>query len=130
VADSTRVKRLAGQIKQEVAGILQSRLQDPRLGMVTITDVKLSKDLGYADIYVTFLSPSEADESKDSKVELLRKASSMVRSELSRRLKLRATPVLRFHFDSLSEDGPRLERLIGEANKDRRALDDSEDDSE
>jgi len=119
VADSTRVKRLAGQIRQEVAQILQNRLQDPRLGLITITDVRVAKDLGYADIYVTFLAPSDSNMSNESRVAVLKKASGFIRAELSTQLKLRSTPTLRFHFDEVSERGPRLESFIRQARKNR-----------
>lgn len=119
MADSTRVKRLAGQIRQEVAQILQNKLQDPRLGLITITDVRVAKDLGYADIYVTFLAPSDSDMNNKDRVAVLKKASGFIRAELSTQLKLRSTPTLRFHFDEVSERGPRLESLINQA-RDRR----------
>lgn len=120
MADSTRVKRLAGQIRQEVAQILQSKLQDPRLGLITITDVRVTKDLGYADIYVTFLTTAEqVSFSNKDRVNVLKKASGFIRAELAAHLKLRSTPTLRFHFDEVSERGPRLESLINQASERR-----------
>lgn len=116
MADSTRVKRLAGQIRQELARILQSKLQDPRLGLITITDVKVAKDLGYADVYVTFLTtPEQSGFSNKERVGVLKKAAGFIRAELSAQIKLRSTPLLRFHFDEVSERGPRLESLINQA---------------
>lgn len=121
MADSTRVKRLAGQIRQEVAKILQNKLQDPRLGLITITDVRVTKDLGYADIYVTFLAADrESDFTNNDRVAVLKKASSFVRAQLAAQLKLRVAPTIRFHFDEVSERGPRLESLIKQAQE-RRA---------
>jgi len=52
---SQRMQRLADQIQREIAGLIRSELKDPRLGMVTISAVKVSKDMGYAEIYVTVL---------------------------------------------------------------------------
>lgn len=120
MADSTRVKRLAGQIRQEVAMILQTKLQDRRLGLITITDVRVTKDLGYADIYVTFLTTEDQSGlTNKERVAVLKKASGFIRAELSAHLKLRSTPTLRFHFDEVSERGPRLEHLINQAQERR-----------
>ncbi|MEJ2680247.1 MAG: 30S ribosome-binding factor RbfA [Gammaproteobacteria bacterium] len=118
MADATRVKRLAGEISQELALLIRAKLNDKRLGMVTVTGVKVSKDLGYADIYVTFLAASD-DMTSESCVAILRKASGFLRTELSKQLKVRSTPLLRFHFDEVNERGFRLDRLIQEAKASR-----------
>ena len=117
MADAKRVKRLADQIQQEVAMILQTKVRDPRLGLVTITNVKVSRDLGYADIAVTFIvaGPAKEERSDQERAEILQKASAYIRMELAAHLKLRAIPHLRFHFDDVSVQGPKLEALIEQA---------------
>ena len=81
--------------------ILQTKVRDPRLGLVTITNVKVSRDLGYADIAVTFIvaGPAKEERSDQERAEILQKASAYIRMELAAHLKLRAIPHLRFHFD-------------------------------
>ena len=122
MADAMRVKRLAGEISHRLALLIRAKLNDKRLGMVTVTEVKVSKDIGYADVYVTFLVPSGVatsgdDLGQEGRVAILRKASGFLRSELAQQLKVRSTPLLRFHFDEVSERGPRIEQLIQQAKQ-------------
>ena len=136
--DFTRIKRMEGQIKQEVAVVLQDKLRDRRVGMVTVTAVKLSRDLSYCDLYVTFLggdSLAGGGSSADgraalgnaARVKILQNASGFIRAELTKRVQLRVIPSLRFHFDKLSESGPRIEQLIAQASKKRDQQSDSTD---
>ncbi len=117
-----RLQRLADQIQRELAVLIRDEINDPRLtGMVTISSVKVSPDLGYADVYVTVLEPSMDDDmnktSHEESLKVLNKASGFLRTELSRLLKTRITPRLRFHYDEVTAHGNYMMELIGKAVK-------------
>ena len=105
-----RPERVAEAIKREMADILSSRLRDPRLGgMISVTDVEVTKDLSLARVYVSVLaSGSERDRS----LEALQHSAGFVRHELAPRLDLREVPELRFLLDTSIEKGARVEELL------------------
>lgn len=118
-----RLKRMADTVQRELAELIRLELKDPRLGgLVTISAVKVSPDLGYADVYVTVMGRElEDDQSEDAhqeSLEVLNKASGFLRQELSRRIKTRITPRLRFHYDKTNAYGNYMFGLIAEAVKD------------
>lgn len=119
---SQRLQRLADQIQRDMAGLIRQELKDPRLGMVTISAVKVSSDLGYADIYVTVLGQN-LEEGPEASLKVLNEAAGFLRTELARGLKLRVIPRLRFHYDEVVGRGNRMTALIAEAVKEdkRRA---------
>lgn len=112
-----RTDRVSDQILRDLAVLIQREVRDPRLGMVTINHVRVSKDLGYADVYITVLPLR--DQSQESAVSeslsVLRAAAGFLRYELSRGIKLRVMPQLRFHFDESVERGRHLHGLIEKA---------------
>lgn len=120
-----RLRRLADQIQRNLAVIIRDELNDPRLtGLVTISNVKVSSDLGYADIYVTVLEPDEQavnaeqgmlKENHLDSLKVLNNAAGFLRTELSRDLKTRTTPRLRFHYDEVVAHGNRMMNLVNEA---------------
>lgn len=111
---SQRTQRLADQIQRDLAALIRLELKDPRLGMVTISAVKVSPDLGYADIYVTVLGAS-LDEKPDASLAVLNAAAGFLRSELGRSIRTRVTPRLRFHFDEVAARGNRMAAMINQA---------------
>lgn len=111
---SQRTQRLADQIQREIAGLIRLELKDPRLGMVTVSGVKVSPDMGYADVYVTVLGAT-LDEKPDESLAVLNTASGFLRSELGKSIKTRITPRLRFHFDEVTARGNRMAALITQA---------------
>ncbi len=120
-----RLQRLADQIQRELAVLIRDEINDPRLtGMVTISSVKVSPDLGYADVYVTILEPTpEATNDNmdkanhETSLKILNKASGFLRTELSHTLKTRTTPRLRFHYDEVTAHGNYMMDLISKAVK-------------
>ena len=111
----SRDLRVADFVRDEVSRILQRDMRDPRVGsFVSINDVKVSRDLSYAEIYVSSLQANDA-EARAELVEVLNRAAGFFRTELAKRHTMRTTPKPRFHDDELVERGPRLEQLIGEA---------------
>ncbi|MBC7325973.1 MAG: 30S ribosome-binding factor RbfA [Moorella sp. (in: Bacteria)] len=106
-----RVERVAEQMKKEIAQILQDELKDPRLGagLVTVTGVELSSDLRYAKVYVSIYGDAAR---KKEALEGLARATSFVRREVGRRLRLRHTPEIAFKFDASIEHGDHINRLL------------------
>ncbi|MGM0766410.1 MAG: 30S ribosome-binding factor RbfA [Pseudomonadota bacterium] len=126
----SRVDRIGDQMQRELAQLIQREVKDPRVGMVTVNAVKVSRDLGYADIYVSLLSTEElTEESPEVKESLaaLNKASGFLRGQVGRAMKLRVMPQLRFHFDTLQGYSRRMDNLIREAVGDKPSV--SRDDS-
>lgn len=110
--DFPRARRIAEQIRRELADLIRLELKDPRVGMVTITDVEVSQDHAYAKVFFTML----ADERKARETgEVLQHAAGFLRGELGRRMKLRTVPQLQFKYDESVERGARLSRLIDAA---------------
>ncbi len=129
---SPRVQRVADQLQRELAMLIQTEVNDPRVGMVSVTSVKVSRDLAYADVYVTVmgsvdgaaaLAPGvtldQADELDkleiQASVKALNSAAGFLRTLLSKRLSLRITPKLKFHFDESVAQGQYLSSLIDRA---------------
>lgn len=112
--DYGRDLRVADFVQQELAQIIRSEMRDPRIGLVSINDVRVSRDLSYADIYVTALGADDEAARKEL-IEVLNKAAGFFRSTLAKRHSMRTTPKPRFHYDEVAARGPRLEALIERA---------------
>lgn len=114
-----RVERVAEQIKKELSQIIQTELKDPGIGFVTVTGVEVTNDLSQARVYLSVLGD---DSQKEETLKALTKASGFLRTEIGRRIRLRHTPELLFHFDNSIEYGNRIEELLKELNdgKDER----------
>ena len=124
----SRDLKVADFIRDEVARIVQLEMRDPRVGgFVSINDVKVSKDLSFADIYVSSLNATNEEERKEL-IQVLNKASGFFRSTLAKRHSMRTTPKPRFHYDELVEGGPRLEALIEKVVADDKENQDKMDD--
>jgi len=129
----SRIDRIGDQMQRELAQLIQREVKDPRVGMVTVNAVKVSRDLGYADIYVSLLSTEElTEESPEVKesISVLNKASGFLRGQVGRAMKLRVVPQLRFHFDTLQGYSRKMDSLIREAVGDKPAVDRNEDDDQ
>ena len=106
--------RVADFVRDELAAIIQREMRDPRVGMVSVNEAKVSKDLSWADVYVSsFETTTELEQAE--LVEVLNKAAGYFRSELAKRHSMRTTPKPRFHYDVVIERGPRMEALIDSA---------------
>lgn len=128
---SPRVQRVADQIQRELANLIQLELKDPRVGMVSITAVNISKDLSYAKVFITVLNTLSDDAELNSfilsepgsleKIEIketlkaLTKAAGFLRTMLGKRLRIRSVPKLEFHYDGSIERGQQLSSLIDDA---------------
>ena len=112
--NSARGARIADQIQRSLAEVIRLELRDPRVGLVTLTGVELSRDQSHAKVFFTVLGAESA--SADA-LEGLQRAAGFLRSELAHRLTTRKVPELHFAFDESVERGVRLSRLIDEAVK-------------
>ena len=110
-----RTQRISERIFEELSTILVMEAADPRLENVTITYVRVDKELSFADIYISSLSGS------GNSVEILEglnHAKGYLRSELARRVEVRYMPQLRFHWDPIPEKVDRIDRLIASLHED------------
>ena len=114
----SRTQRISDQVQKDLAQLIQREIKDPRLGMVTISYVKIAKDLGYADIYITVMALGGKDEATavTESLKILNGASGFLRGQLSSKIKLRVMPQLRFHFDESVDRGRRINDLIIKAS--------------
>jgi ribosome-binding factor A len=111
---SRRPERLAEQIREEVSLIIGGEIEDPRLGVVTVTDVKLSPDLRYARIYVSAVG---SDEEVRASLAALRHATGFIRHQLGFVLRMRRIPELTFIHDQTDERAARIEELLSQEVK-------------
>lgn len=128
---TARAQRVADHIQREIAVLIQLEINDPRVGMVSVTGVDVSNDLAHAKIYVTVMNSLTGDSEQDKEtltdpgkldqleieenLKALTKASGYLRTLLAKRLRLRAVPKLHFYYDSSVERGHRLSSLIDDA---------------
>ncbi|HRD93228.1 MAG TPA: 30S ribosome-binding factor RbfA [Accumulibacter sp.] len=108
-----RRDRICEQIRRELAEVIRTELRDPRVGMISLTDVLISADYAHAKVYFSSLAGSESLET----IQLgLQKASGFLRSELGKRISIHTTPQLHFIFDESLERGAQMSKLIREAS--------------
>lgn len=110
----SRTERVGDYLRRELALIIQREVRDPRLGMVSITAVDVSRDISHARVHFTLLGSDTAEEAKPC-TDVLNKASGFLRSALARDASMRSVPKLRFVFDSSVGRGRDLEALISRA---------------
>ncbi len=108
---SRRTNRLEEAIREEVAKLIASALKDPRIGFVTITGVKTSRDLRQATVYVSVLGSARK---RKASLDGLESSHGVLQAAVNRELHLKRTPQLSFEYDPTIEEGVRLTRLIDE----------------
>lgn len=122
-----RTQRVADYLQRELATLIQHEVRDPRVGMVSITGVDVSRDLGHAKVYCTVMGSDSSEDARES-TEALNKAAGFLRSLLSRDSNMRSVPQLRFYFDASVGRGRDMEKLISRAAAADRELGLREDD--
>lgn len=108
-----RTDRIADFIQRELSSLIRTEMKDPRVGMVTIQDVKVARDLSYADVYFTLLG--EDISAAPQAEEVLTHAAGFLRSALAQNINTRITPRLRFHYDVVPERANQMDVLIRQA---------------
>ena len=111
--DFSRTDRVGQQYQREIAMILQREIKDPRVSMVTVSDIEVSRDLAYAKVFVTFFNDEE--EYVKTALKVLNDAAGFIRSLLGKRVRARIMPELRFVHDPSLNEGIRMSRLVDEA---------------
>jgi ribosome-binding factor A len=109
-----RLQRIADRIRQELSEMLIHEVSDPRLKQIYVTDVKVDRELAYADVYV---SAVEGVSRSADVLAGLESASGFLRRNLASRVELRAFPRLRFHWDVTPENADHIERVLAELRK-------------
>ncbi|HSO13308.1 MAG TPA: 30S ribosome-binding factor RbfA [Anaerolineales bacterium] len=109
-----RLQRIADRVREELSEMLIREINDPRLKLIYVTDVKIDKELAYADIYVSAVEG--VSRSKDV-LAGLESASGFIRRTLASRVELRAFPRLRFHWDVTPENADRIEKALAGLRK-------------
>ena len=112
MADAGRARRLAGRIKQIVATTIETQIKDPRLGMVTITDVRVTGDLHDATVFYTVFG---GEEERAGSAAALESAKGVLRSEVGRQTGVRFTPTLTFTPDAIPETAKHINDLLAVA---------------
>ena len=111
---SKRVDKVADLLKKEIALLIQGEVRDTRVGMASVTGVKVSRDLAHASVYVTLLGKTSAEEIQEG-IDALNKAAGFLRSLLAKTISLRTTPKLSFIYDDSLARGQFMTDLIDEA---------------
>lgn len=112
--DFSRTDRVSSEMQRELSFLLQREVKDPRVGLTTVSTVRVSKDLQNANVYVTFLNRDSADKIAEA-VAALNNMAGFLRSQLGSRMRLRIVPKLAFHYDEVQARGQRLHSLISSA---------------
>lgn len=105
----SRSHRVAEQMRRELADLLQFEVKDPRIGMVTVTEVKVTGDMAHAKIFYSAAKASDAVQKG------LEKSSGFLRTQLAKRMLLRTVPQLHFVYDASIDNGMKMAQLINEA---------------
>jgi len=115
----SRTSRVAQQVQKELARIIQQEVKDPRIGMVTVSGVDITRDLAYAKVFVTFLTIGE--QSNEESLAGLNAASGYIRCLLGKAMRLRIVPEIRFCFDETLTEGLRISEMVSSAVKDDKS---------
>jgi ribosome-binding factor A len=115
--ESIRQRKIADQIKKSISQIIDRKLKDPRKGFITITQVKVTRDLKIANIYFTCLGD---EEQRRKSRQALESANKFIRSELAPQLKLRFMPELRFFYDETLDYAQHVDDLLKQIHSDNK----------
>jgi ribosome-binding factor A len=109
--DFKRSERVAGQMRRDLARLIQQEIKDPEVGFVSLSDVEVTRDLSHAKVFITVFDPEKAQTS----LKALQRASSFLRRRLGQELRLRHVPELHFLHDDSVEKGSHIDKLIEKA---------------
>ena len=112
ITDAARARKVADRIHETVARLLQGRIKDPRLGFVTVTDVRVTGDLQQATVFYTVYG---SDEEREETAKALRSAKGLIRSEVGKALGIRLTPSLTFQLDALPTQAKSFDDALARA---------------
>ncbi len=118
-----RQARVADLLQRELSDIIRRDVRDPRVGLASVSSLKVGRDLGHAKVQISVLD--EDDEARQEAIDALTNARGFIRSLLARRVQLRTVPQLSFHLDRGAEHSQRINELLESLHDDR-----SDDDSD
>jgi len=124
-AEFSRTRRVGEQIQRDLAELIRSEIRDPRLGMVTVNHVNVSRDMSHARVYITVMGEPE---SRDISLSILNKMAGYLRAQIGRRMKLRMIPELKFIYDESIDRGARIDSLLKNAAPSSQMNNDQVDD--
>jgi ribosome-binding factor A len=119
---SPRVRKIADRIHEIVAEMLERRLKDPRLGFVTVTDVRVTGDTQHATVFYTVLADGDDETQLAATAAALESAKGMIRSEVGKQLGMRHVPSLEFVADALPESARHLDEVLARARAQDEAV--------
>ena len=121
----SRTQRIGDQMQRELALLIQREVKDPRLGLVTITAVEVSRDLSHAKVFITIMGKDDDEDAVKANLKILNEAGGFLRMQLGKAMKLRTVPQLHFNYDASVRRGVELTSLIERAMaEDRKHSDD------
>lgn len=106
-----RSARVAGQIRRELAQVIQQEIKDPEIGFISVSDVEVTRDLAHAKVFITVFESEKAD----ATLAALQRMAGYLRHRLSQEMRMRSVPELHFHHDASVENGLRMDGLINAA---------------
>lgn len=112
--ENSRTHRVADQMQRELAILVQRDIRDPRVGMITVTAVDVSRDLAHAKVYITLMD-KDSDDDIAQNLSILKGVAGFLRMQLGKVMKLRSVPQLHFHYDESVRRGVHLSSLIERA---------------
>jgi ribosome-binding factor A len=110
----SRTQRIGDQMQRELAQLIRREVKDPRVGLVTVTAVDVSRDVGHAKIFITVMGEESREDIAQS-IKVLNNAAGFLRMQLGKEMKLRSVPQLHFHYDESVTRGAHLSALIERA---------------
>ncbi|THB70009.1 MAG: 30S ribosome-binding factor RbfA [Gammaproteobacteria bacterium] len=122
--DFSRNQRVSDQIQRDLSELIRKEIKDPRIGMVTISEVEVAGDLAIAKVYFTVLGGSQEQNLQSG--EILNKAAGYLRSLLGKGMKIRTVPQLKFLYDNSFENASQISDLIDKARASDADIDDDE----
>jgi len=120
-----RSERVAGQIRRELAQLIQQEIKDPAVGFISLSDVEVTRDLAHAKVFITVFESDKAE----STLTALKHAAGYLRHRLGQEMRIRSVPELHFHHDASVETGQRMDSLIDAALASDRNYPEAEDSS-
>lgn len=106
-----RSARVAGQVRRELAQVIQKEVKDPEIGFISVSDVEVTRDLAHAKVFITVFESEKAD----ATLAALQRMAGYLRHRLSQEMRMRSVPELHFHHDASVENGLRMDGLINAA---------------
>lgn len=117
-----RIRKIAVDLKREISFIINSKVKDPRIGFLTVTDVKLSPDYRWLDIYISVMG---AEETKEKSLNGLKSCTGFIKKNLMGKFKLKNIPEIKFIYDNSIDRGMKIESILSEIEKKKTGRQDS-----